>query len=268
MFQELTQSPSFEWAAYLDQFHTRYSGITERLLARAEAPNIGTPYEWLASKIKPLSDTEKTPVSVLDIGCGSAPMVSVLPGHWNYLGIDLSLSELQKAQQAGRKHLILADATQLPLPANSIEAAISSMAMMLVKPVELAFSETYRVLKPGAVFAFTRPRATPFLPRDLLVGLRLVTSLGSLPAMPQRFTERRIQRLLEAAGFVGIRHERKRFSFSLQTFDDAKLLVDSLYLPGVTEERKLRAASKLASWAAKARDVPISIAMTVAKKCP
>ena len=120
---------------------------------------------------------------------------------------------------------------------------------------------------PGAVFAFTRPRATPFLPRDLLVALRLITALGALPAMPQRFTERRVQDLLERSGFEDIRHERKRFSFSVRTFDDAKLLVDSLYLPGMTEERKLMAASKLASWASKARDVPISLAMTVAKKC-
>ena len=30
---------------------------------------------------------------------------------------------------------------------NSMDEAISSMAMMLVKPIELAFSETYRVLR-------------------------------------------------------------------------------------------------------------------------
>jgi hypothetical protein len=168
-------------------------------------------------------------------------MNSVLPRHWKYLRIDISLSELRKAQQAGRKHVSVADATQLPLNANSMEAAISSMAMRLV---------------------------TPLLPRDLLVGLRLITSLGALPALSQRFTERNVQGLLEGSGFVGICHERKRFSFSLRTYDDAKLLVDSLYLPSMTEERKLRAASKLASWASKIRDIPISVAMTVAMKCP
>jgi SAM-dependent methyltransferase len=267
MFQEMTESQSFEWAPYLGKFHTQHAGITERLLVRAEAPNIGTPYEWLASKIKPLLDAANSPVSILDVGCGSAPMSAVIPGHWNYLGIDLSIAELRKAQQAGRKHVIMADATQLPLSAKSMEAAISSMAMMLVTPIELAFSEIHRVLKPGAIFAFTLPRATPILPRDLLVGLRLVTSLGARPAMPQRFTGRKVKDLLESAGFIGIHHERKRFSFNLHTFDDAKLLVDSLYLPGVTDERKLRAASTLASWGSKARDIPISIAMTVARKC-
>jgi SAM-dependent methyltransferase len=251
MFQEMTESQSFEWAPYLGKFHTQHAGITERLLVRAEAPNIGTPYEWLASKIKPLLDAANSPVSILDVGCGSAPMSAVIPGHWNYLGIDLSIAELRKAQQAGRKHVIMADATQLPLSAKSMEAAISSMAMMLVTPIELAFSEIHRVLKPGAIFAFTLPRATPILPRDL----------------PQRFTGRKVKDLLESAGFIGIHHERKRFSFNLHTFDDAKLLVDSLYLPGVTDERKLRAASTLASWGSKARDIPISIAMTVARKC-
>jgi ubiquinone/menaquinone biosynthesis C-methylase UbiE len=266
IFQELTESRSFDWAEYLDQFHTHYSGITERLLERAKALDIGTPYEWLGTQIKLLPGMEDTPVSILDVGCGSAPMRAVLPGHWNYLGIDLSLSELRKAQEAGRKHVIVADATQLPLSANSMDAAISSMAMMLVTPVELAFSEIYRVLKPGAVFAFTRPSTAPLLPRDLLVGLRLITALRALPAMPQRFTERRVQGLLERAGFVGIRHERKRFSFVLRTLDDAKLLVNSLYLPDRTEEHRLRAADILASWALKSRDIPVSIAMTVANK--
>ena len=111
MFQELIKGRPFNWAAYLAQFHAQNAGITERLLARAEAPNIGTPYEWLASKIKLPPRTEHSPVSILDIGCGSAPMSSVLPRQWNYLGIDLSLSELRKAQQAGRKHVIVADAT-------------------------------------------------------------------------------------------------------------------------------------------------------------
>jgi ubiquinone/menaquinone biosynthesis C-methylase UbiE len=268
MFQELTESRSFDWAAYLDQFHTRYSGITERLLERAKALNIGTPYEWLGTQIKLPPGMEDAPVSILDVGCGSAPMSAEIPSHWNYLGIDLSLSELRKAQEAGRKHVIVADATQLPLSANSMDAAISSMAMMLVTPIERAFSEIYRVLKPGAMFAFTRPSAAPLLPRDLLVGLRLITSLGALPAMPQRFTERKVRGLLESAGFVEIRHERKRFSFNLRTYDDAQLLVHSLYLPDMTEERKLRAADTLASWASKARDIPVSIAMTVAKKCP
>ena len=266
MSREHITNQSVDWKTYLDQYHEKNAGITERLLLRAEAPNIGTPYEWLASKIKNVPGTNQAPLSILDIGCGSAPMKSLLPIHWNYLGIDLSVAELRKAREAGRAQVILADATRIPLAANSMDGAISSMAMMLVSPIELALSETFRVIKPGAVFAFTRPSIAPFWPRDLLVGFNLVSSLRALPAMPQRFTKRRIQGLLESCGFVGIRHEGKRFSFKLCTADDAKLLVDSLYLPGMADAHKLRAANKLATWASKGREIPITLAMSVARK--
>jgi SAM-dependent methyltransferase len=266
MFQKIFSNRHIDWAVYLAQFHAIDPGVTERLLSQAVAEHIGTPYAWLASKVTTAIGTDHDPISILDIGCGSAPMQTFLPEHWNYLGIDLSPSELRKAQDAGRKKVILADATNIPLAANSMEVTLSSMAIMLVTPIELAISEAHRVLKPNGVFAITLPSRTPILPRDLLVELKVISSLAALPAMPQQFSEQRIHGLLESSGFVGISHERRRFSFILRTFDDAKLLVDSLYLPGMTDTQKMRAVERLANWALKGREIPISLAMTVARK--
>jgi ubiquinone/menaquinone biosynthesis C-methylase UbiE len=256
----------FDWARFLDEFHSAHPGITERLLARATASQIGTPYEWLASRVMSLGASGEMPGPILDIGCGSGPMKSALPPEVDYLGIDLSFAELRKARQLDRKHLISADAIYLPLPSNSMGAVISSMAMMLVTPIQKAFDETYRVLKDGGTFVFIRPSAYPLFPRDLVVGGLIAFSLGALPAMPQRFSRRRIQGLLETSGFDSVRHENRRFSLALRTLEDAKLLVDSLYLPSVSQARRYRAAEQLASWASVVREVPISVAMTVAKK--
>jgi hypothetical protein len=44
------------------------------------------------------------------------------------------------------------------------------------------------------------------------------------------------------------------------------LLVDSLYLPGMTDTQKMKAVERLANWALKGREIPISLAMTVARK--
>jgi ubiquinone/menaquinone biosynthesis C-methylase UbiE len=256
----------FDWARFLDDFHAARPGITERLLAGATASEIGTPYEWLASRVMSLGATGEMPGPILDIGCGSGPMKSALPPEVDYLGIDLSFAELHKARQLDRKHLIGADAVHLPLPSNSMGAIISSMAMMLVTPIERAFDETYRVLKEGGTFTFIRPSSYPILPRDLVAGGLIVFSLGALPAMPQRFSRRRIQGLLERSGFNSVSHENRRFSLTLRTLEDANLLVDSLYLPGVSETRRRKAAEQLASRASVLREVPISVAMTVAKK--
>jgi ubiquinone/menaquinone biosynthesis C-methylase UbiE len=264
--KEPVEIAPFGWARFLDEFHATHPGITERLLVGATAAQVGTPYEWLASRIMPLGATGEMPRPILDIGCGSGPMKSALPPEVDYLGIDLSFAELSKAQQMDRKHLMNADAIQLPLPSNSMGAVISSMAMMLVTPIEEAFDETYRVLKEGGTFAFIRPSAFPLFPRDLVAGGLIALSLGALPAMPQRFSRRRIQGLLERSGFNSVSHENRRFSLTLRTLEDAKLLVDSLYLPSVSETRRRKAAEQLASWASIVREVPISVAMTVAQK--
>ena len=264
--KESVEIAPFGWARYLAGFHAERPGITERLLAGATAAPVGTPYEWLASKIVPLGSTGEMPGPILDIGCGSGPMKSALPPEVDYLGIDLSFAELREARQLARKHLISADAIHLPLASNSMGAVISSMAMMLVTPIERAFDETYRVLKQGGTFTFIRPSAYPLLPRDLVVGGLVTLSLGALPAMPQRFSRRRIQGLLERSGFNSVSHENRRFSLALRTLEDARLLVDSLYLPNVSQARRSKAAEQLASWASVVREVPVSVAMTIAQK--
>ena len=162
--EERAETDSVNWPRYLDEFHARRPGITERVLLRAHSTPVGTPYEWLAAKVISSNVAYCSPGSILDIGCGSGPVKAVLPHAFSYLGVDLSFAELQEARRLGRQNLIEADAIKLPLASNSICCAVSSMAVMLLSPIEAALSETYRVLKDGGTFAFIRPSATPFFP--------------------------------------------------------------------------------------------------------
>ncbi len=264
--EESAETDSANWPTYLDEFHARRPGITERVLLRAHSAPVGTPYEWLAAKVISPNVASASPRSVLDIGCGSGPMKAVLPHDCSYVGVDLSFAELHEARRLGRQNVIEADAIKLPLASNSIDYAVSSMAVMLLDPIEAALTETHRVLKDGGTFAFIRPSATPFFPRDLIVGATLALSLGALPAMPQRFSTRSMQRLLEKSGLTSVKHEARRFSYNLHTLEDAQLIVDSLYLPKVSGQRRLLAARRLTWMASLVREVPISISLTVAQK--
>jgi ubiquinone/menaquinone biosynthesis C-methylase UbiE len=145
----------------------------------------------------PLGATGEMPGPILDIGCGSGPIRSALPPEVDYLGIELSFAELHKARQWDRKHLISANAIRLPLTSDSMGAVISSMAMMLVTPIEKAFDETYRVLKEGGSFTFIRPSAYPLFPRDLVVG-------GSpfLPSVSRARRDRAAEQLASWASVV------------------------------------------------------------------
>ncbi len=249
-----------DWDLFLADFHRSHPGITEQLLSRSFDAKPENPYQWLAAHVP-----EGTS-AVLDIGCGSAPMQSALPPKTAYVGIDVSMPELKAGRKKGRERLVCASALDLPILAGSVDFVVSSMAVMLLSPIEKALDEVFRVLKPGGTFVFIQPTATPFIPRDLLVGAALTYSLRSLPAMPQRFPKRRIRDLLRNAGFDSIRHESKRFAFRLSDAGDASLTVNALYLPTVSSWRLASAAQLLAFLAPALREIPISVALTAARK--
>lgn len=69
---------------------------------------------------------------------------------WSPLGVDLSSGQLHHA--AGRLPATLADATALPFPSASFDAAICVLAHTDMPDYAAALSETARVLRPGGRF--------------------------------------------------------------------------------------------------------------------
>jgi ubiquinone/menaquinone biosynthesis C-methylase UbiE len=94
--------------------------------------------------------------TVLDIGCGRrAPNLRKLEGQANVLiGLDVVDFELQEPGLI----LVRGNACRMSsIERNSIDLAYSRSVMEHVEDAEAAFSEIYRVLKPGGRYIFLTP---------------------------------------------------------------------------------------------------------------
>lgn len=87
----------------------------------------------------------------LDIGCGAATTHHLLSKHFeSWVGLDLSHAMLAQARSsdAGDANYLQADAEQLPVANNSIDAVFSSMALQWCACPTQVLSEIHRVLSP------------------------------------------------------------------------------------------------------------------------
>jgi ubiquinone/menaquinone biosynthesis C-methylase UbiE len=118
-----------EWDGYLTDFHRARPGITEAALEHARDLTLGSAYEWLASALPERLG------HVLDIACGNAALQPALSGYTSYLGVDLSAAELDSARDLARGPVVRGDARALPAPDQSVDTAVVSMGLMLVRPL-------------------------------------------------------------------------------------------------------------------------------------
>ncbi|MFX0168882.1 MAG: class I SAM-dependent methyltransferase [Candidatus Hodarchaeota archaeon] len=110
-----------------------------------------------------LADWSKAPVSV-DLGCGTGvitPELTSTDPHAHAIGIDFD-SELTSQAQANNRtnptlHLILSDATALPLRAAVVSFVLSHFTLMWIKDYKSALAEISRVLRTRAMFAAIEP---------------------------------------------------------------------------------------------------------------
>jgi SAM-dependent methyltransferase len=215
-----------DWGSYLTQFHDANAGITEAVLGDARDSSGRTGYDWLA---------EVVPVgaSVLDLACGSAPMRSRLPGR-SYVGMDLSLAELRRAQGAA---VARADSGRLPVRDASVDAVVISMALMLV-PLQETLAEVRRVLRPGGVLVATVPTGRPLPVVDWLRYARLCLALHLRRfSYPNDAALDTASCAFAAAGLHLESDERQAFACDLSSQVRAQQLLTSLYLPEVEPAR-------------------------------
>jgi len=95
---------------------------------------------------------------VLDVGCGPALLVAemahVVGSSGHVTGIDRSEPMLTVARRrcqplTDRTTLLRGDATALPFPAASFDAAVSTQVLEYVAEIDTALAELHRVLRPG-----------------------------------------------------------------------------------------------------------------------
>ncbi|WP_045692555.1 class I SAM-dependent methyltransferase [Streptomyces rubellomurinus] len=246
------------WDDYLDSFHRLRPGITESVLHRARDAEGANPYQWLAA-------VTPTGGRILDLACGSAPTHAFLPSAAKCISLDRSTAELAAAHAAGVAPVVRADATALPLATDSIDTVICSMALMLLTPLHRALAEIHRVLRPGGLLIATLPTTGPLRLRDLATAGPLLLALGQRLRYPNDQALAHLPAVLASAGFDLRSDERRRFTFTLASPSDARLLLDSLYLPGLTPAAHHRALSVLRAAAAVDTPFPIPLRRITAR---
>lgn len=101
--------------------------------------------------------------SVLDLGCGIGGPARVLAGEYgcNVTGIDLTPEFVEAARTLTEKCGLSAtcrfengDATALPFETGTFDGAWTEHVVMNIRERQAFYNEAFRVLKPGAPFAF------------------------------------------------------------------------------------------------------------------
>jgi SAM-dependent methyltransferase len=90
--------------------------------------------------------------SVLDIGSGRAPTIaeSRRPDDCLYVGLDVSESELLRAERDAYDEIVVADiATAMPTLVGRFDLALSWQVLEHVKPLDRAFANIHSYLRPG-----------------------------------------------------------------------------------------------------------------------
>jgi SAM-dependent methyltransferase len=236
----MTRQP-IDWDAYLSDFHADHPGITEDILARSTHEG-RTPYQWLLEGANPAA-------RILDLGCGTGPARPESADRW--VGIDRSAGELRRAANQGRGPLLRGDVTRLPIADACADVATSSMAMMLVRPLDAALQEVVRVLRPGGELRLLLPTPTPapITLRDTATYLRLFWSARSPTKFPHSHLRSTAAETLESHGLSIVSDERRRFAHRVDDPTGADRFIDSWYLPNTTTSRHESARRRAASMA-------------------
>lgn len=238
------------WDRYVAGYHDANPGITEDLFADALDAGGRTPYDWLVEAV-PAGATK-----VVDVACGNGPLRRRLVGAW-VVGVDRSGGELS----AGTGPRVQAEAPALPLATGCADTVVSSMALMVLHPLEAVLGEVARVLVPGGTFVATLPTRSTVTP----VFAGILRELGQAGRdYPDSLDAVRVGDRFAASGLALDSDETEVFSRRVGGRDDAELVVRSFYAPGAGPGQVASAVASLQ--AAAPLDVPYRIRRLVARR--
>ncbi len=119
----------------------------------------------------------------LDVGCGEGHFASLVFDRKIDVGLDPSYQSLTEAGTRQVYHLLTeADGGKMPFSDDHFASAFSNSVLEHIPHVEEVLSETARVLKPGAVFAFCVPnhRFNDFLSIAVMLDKLKLSGLAKL----------------------------------------------------------------------------------------
>jgi SAM-dependent methyltransferase len=219
------------WDRYVAEYHDANPGITEDVLADATDGAGRSPYEWLLDAVPAGAST------VVDLACGSGPLGRRLAGV-RVVGVDQSAGELARA--GGLR--VRALATALPLTRGCAGAVVSSMALMLLSPLEAVLAEVGRILRAGGTFAATVPsRAAAGMPAFA----QILRDLGQVGKGYPEALDDRVAGRFAGAGLTLDGDGVEVFTRTVASPADAAQVVRSFYAPGAGAGRLAAAIRSL-----------------------
>ena len=225
--------PEDPWERYVGEYHDANPGITESVLCEARDGAGRSPYGWLLDAVPAGTST------VVDLACGSGPVARLLPGV-RVVGVDQSAAEL--AQATGLR--VQARVPALPLAGGWAGAVVTSMALMLMDPLEAVLAEVARLLRPGGTFVATLPSRGEAGSSPLFADL--LRTLGQTGVTyPEPLDDDRLRKRFSAAGLALCGDETAVFARPVPRPEDAEQVVRSFYAPGAGPERVAAAVAKL-----------------------
>ena len=146
-----------------------FDSITPRYDLLNQILSFGMSEKWRERSAKILlSDTNFSPKTVLDLGCGTGKFLECFlrSKSWeSATGVDFSVAMLQKARatvRSGNVMWLREDFDALPFLESSFDLVISGFTLRSVQHLPKFLATVHRILTPGGKAAFldlTRPRA-------------------------------------------------------------------------------------------------------------
>jgi len=194
-----------------------------------------------------------TPAKILDVGCGLGPASAALRDrgllfHADYLGIDLSPGMIAKAKEAHESETVkfqVGDAEALCVADASMDFVLSNVALHWLNQPKFgitpakAFSEIYRVLKPGGLFAVSIPaagKAERFLKvyRAVLSNYRDTDAFDASQDTGDPINRLQLHELVDLALGADFQVELGQLYYQPQTFEEPHDYVDAARAYGYT----------------------------------
>jgi SAM-dependent methyltransferase len=149
----VTATESTSGRGYQPNFYEHCEGIRDPAGRRVKAEKI----KWLIENYARDLDQSAT---CLDVGCSAGAMTVVIASLFGRtLGLEYDEAALMAVEPEYRQEIdfLRGDAMRLPLPDNSMDAAICAQVYEHVPDDVRLFQEIYRVLKPGGMLFFSGP---------------------------------------------------------------------------------------------------------------